>query len=222
MCGRFSLALPAEQLAERFGVSIGLIVPSPPRYNIAPTQQCATVIIENNQQKLKSMRWGLIPHWCKGRPGKLPLINARAETIAANPSYRQQFAHRRCLVPADGFFEWKKSSGIKVPFRATLKNQKLFAFAGLWDLWQGENSQIASFTLITTAANSLLAPIHDRMPVILKPEDEALWMDSNLHNQDRLEQMLKPYPADAMELYKVSSVVNSWKIDSPECISPAF
>lgn len=220
MCGRFSLAVETIVIAERFKVPTGTFEWKP-RYNMAPTQLCPTIAMLNNQPTLCLMRWGLIPHWSKEGKSPFQMINARAETLRSKPSYRESFFNRRCLVPADGFFEWKKGVSGKVPFRAALKNDQMFAFAGLWDIWQdGQGKQIPSFTIVTTESNSLVAPLHDRMPVILRREDESLWLDSEQHDPAKLETILKPYPTDEMKLYKVSPVVNTWKNDSPECIEP--
>ncbi|MCE5317715.1 MAG: SOS response-associated peptidase [Parachlamydia sp.] len=217
MCGRFSLAVETHVISERFEV------PSDtfdwhPRYNIAPTQPCPIITSTENVRTLSLMRWGLIPHWSKDN--KFQMVNARAETAKSKPSYRDSFRKKRCLVPADGFFEWKKGATGKVPYRATLTSGEPFAFAGLWDSWKDEKgNEIRSFTILTTDSNSLIEPLHDRMPVILKKEDEATWLDTSITELQKLDPLLKPYPATEMKLYEVSPVVNTWKNDTPECIT---
>lgn len=218
MCGRFSLGVDTQVIAERFEVAPGTFDWGP-RYNIAPTQLCSTIIVSDNKRIWSQMRWGLIPHWSKEQKTAFQMINARADSVTSKPIYREIFKKRRCLVPADGFYEWKKTSRGKVPFRVTLNDEKPFAFAGLWDSWQDEKGvQLLSFTIVTTEANSLVAPLHDRMPLILKREDEAKWLDPSLQDTDKLEPLLKPYPAEDMKLYEVLPIVNSWKEDNPECI----
>jgi putative SOS response-associated peptidase YedK len=148
------------------------------------------------------------------------LINSRVESLQIKPIFRQLFQTKRCLVPADGFFEWKKTASSKIPFRITLKSGQLFAFAGLWDVWHGEKEEeIKSFTILTTESNSLVRDLHHRMPLILRKENEALWLDPETP-QERLVEALKPIPAQEMTIFEVSNIVNSWKTDSPACIQP--
>ncbi len=221
MCGRFSLPVDIQAVANRFEAFLGK-GDWKPHYNIAPTQLCLTVVAEAQGRIIQPMSWGLIPHWSKDKKMAFQMINARAETVKSKPSFRESYKHKRCLVPADGFFEWKKESQGKVPYRATLKTGELFALAGLWDAWRDEQGQeIKTFTILTTAANSLLAPLHDRMPVILKRADEAAWLDPRLSDPAQLDALIGSYPAEEMMLYPVNSVVNSWKNDTPECIQRA-
>lgn len=220
MCGRFSLALETQVIMQRFDVPAGTFEWHP-RYNIAPTQPCPVINASHDMRLLSLMRWGLIPHWSKDKKMAFELVNARSETAKSKPSYRDSMRNRRCLIPADGFFEWKKGASGKVPYRATLQNEEPFAFAGLWDCWKDEaGQQILSFTILTTESNPLIQPLHDRMPIILKKEDEAIWLDNSITDLSVLESLLKPYPAEEMKLYEVSSVVNTWKNDTPECITP--
>lgn len=175
-------------------------------------------------KNLRLMRWGLVPAWAKEASIGHRMINARAETVAEKPSFRRAFESRRCLAPADGFYEWRKLEGsrAKIPMRFVLKSREPFAFAGLWDIWRKPDSgELRSFTIITTAANELLRPIHDRMPVILRPEDEEKWLDPGLSDPNRLSSFLKTYPAEEMEAYEVSTRVNSPKNDDPACLTPA-
>lgn len=219
MCGRFTLSQSSEIIAKTFHLAE---VPTlEPRYNIAPTQMIATVLQTNeqNERQLQLLRWGLIPSWAKDAAMGARLINARAETVTEKPSFSSAFRHRRCLVIADGFYEWQRQERKKQPFYFRLKNGQLFAFAGLWERWQDPNGNaIASCTILTTEANELLSPIHDRMPVILAPKDYDLWL-AGIENPTNLQQLLCPYKADAMTSYAVSTNVNNPANNSPECIN---
>ncbi len=166
-------------------------------------------------------RWGLMPAWAKGDFLTYKLINARAETLTEKPSYRKAFESRRCLVPADGFYEWIKEGLLKIPIRFVLKSRETFAFAGLWEKWRNpDGEELYSFTIITTNANDMVKPVHGRMPVILRREDESAWIDPALTDTDELKKFLMPYPPHLMAAYKVSTMVNSAENDKPECIKP--
>ncbi|MBD2209136.1 SOS response-associated peptidase [Calothrix sp. FACHB-156] len=221
MCGRFTLNQTAAALAQAFELEI---VPDlAAQYNIAPTQMVATVLCkpESDKREFQQLRWGLIPSWSKDLGIGAKLINARAETVAEKPSFRSAFKHRRCLVLADGFYEWQKKQNKKQPFYFRLQDEKPFAFAGLWERWQSSSGEeIASCTILTTAANELLEPIHDRMPVILAPEDYNQWLDPQTQSYEVLEPLLHPYPAAAMTSYPVSTLVNKPQHNTPECITP--
>nr|MBI3612630.1 SOS response-associated peptidase [Nitrospirota bacterium] len=210
MCGRYSQTKDPEELERRFNMERPR-VPLPRRYNIAPSQD-AGVIVGEGSQKLELMRWGLVPHWAKDIAISYKMINARAETVAEKPSFKKNLERRRCLVPACGFYEWRKMDGAKnkIPMRFVLKSHEPFAFAGLWDAWkQPDGTELRSFTIITTTANDVLRPVHDRMPVILLQEDT---------DAQKMTPLLSQYPADAMESFEVSTLVNSPKNDRPECI----
>ncbi|MCY3634648.1 MAG: SOS response-associated peptidase [bacterium] len=219
MCGRYSLTASLQELAQRFefdGEPEGFV----PRYNVAPTQQVLTVV-GGDTRRAGFMRWGLIPSWSKDGPSSRPLINARAETVAEKPSFRGPLKNRRCLVLADGFYEWQKAGDAKRPMRITMRSGEPFAFAGLWSMWTDpEGNRIPSCTIITTAANDVLKPIHHRMPVILAEEAEDIWLDTALDDSDALSQLLEPYPDDALEAYEVSRLVNSASNDVPEVTAP--
>jgi len=190
-----------------------------PRYNIAPGQELPVVVAEDSRV-LKLMRWGLVPGWAKDVSIGYKMINARAETISEKPSFKKPFREERCLIPADGFYEWKKmpNSRAKTPYRVCLKSEEPFAFAGLWDSWvSSEGKELQTYTIITTEPNDLVRPIHNRMPVILLPENEDKWLDTGLKDTSSLATMLKPYPSELMETYEISSLVNSPKNDIPEC-----
>jgi putative SOS response-associated peptidase YedK len=219
MCGRYTLKTPVSVLAEQFEIedSPSSISPS---YNIAPTQQVATVLAENGKRKLEMLHWGLIPSWAKDPEVGNRMINARAETVAEKPSYRKAFRERRCLILADGFYEWQKTDNGKQPFYIRMEDESPFALAGLWESWRN-GREIRSCTIITTAPNELAAPIHNRMPVILDPEDYEMWLDPDFDERDPLTSLLKPYPADVMEAYPVSRRVNKPSNNEPGVIEPA-
>ena len=192
-----------------------------PRYNIAPTQLVPVVRDESTERIISNLKWGLIPSWAKDAGIGNRMINARAETLAEKPSFREAFAKRRCLIPSSGFYEWQKTaSGAKQPFYFYLKDKDVFGFAGLWEEWIDKDSGelLETFTIITTAANAVLKPVHDRMPVIIKAENYDEWLDPKIKDAERLEKLLKPYPAAEMDSHTVSRAVNSPTADSPELI----
>jgi len=224
MCGRFSLNQTGEALAEAFHLqTVPQVVP---RYNIAPTQAVAAVVAtrEEPEPHFHWLRWGLIPSWAKDPAIGNRLINARAETVAEKPSFRAAFKRRRCLVLADGFYEWQAQadSKTKQPYYIFLKDHQPFAFAGLWEHWTDptSGSELQTCVLLTTTANELMEPIHDRMPVILPEEDYGPWLDPSYEQPQSLQGVLRPYESASMEYYPVSTVVNKPQNDSPECIEP--
>ena len=217
MCGRYSLVAPAEAVRSLFKFQ-GAIPNLAPRYNIAPTQ-AAPVIIQrkNSEREVVAMRWGFVPTWSKGPDNRYSMFNARAETVHEKPAYRAAFEKRRCLVPVDGFYEWRRSSRTKIPYRISLIDECLFAFAGLWEHWEGsDGSFIDSFTIITTPANSLISRIHDRMPVIMPLEVHTEWL-----SRSGAEQLLTHYSAEKMKAHPVDAYVNDARHDDPKCISPS-
>lgn len=216
MCGRFSFGVKEHIVKDRFNVEAESTLFSP-RYNCAPTQKLA-VISNAAPNQLSYFRWGLIPVWAKEMAIGAKMINAKAETITEKPSFRSSFKKRRCLVPADSFYEWQKGS-LKTPFRIMMNNEHPFAMAGIWDVWINERGEeLPSFSILTTMANSLIAPIHHRMPVILAPENEEKWLDES--DESTLLSMLTPYPAEQMKAYKISRLVNSPRHDSVEVWLP--
>lgn len=220
MCGRFSLSSTPQRLRERFALAAGTDDLAP-RYNIAPSQP-VPVIPNRTRRVLRPARWGLIPNWAKEAAIGNRMINARAETLAARPAFRAALERRRCLIPADGFYEWKRAGrGMRVPFHIRRRDAEPFVFAGLWDLWHPpEGEPIASCTIITTDANDLVAPLHDRMPVILAPEAYDLWLKPAPLHADTLLPWLVPCPPEWLEAYPVSSLVNSPANEDPACITP--
>lgn len=221
MCGRFTLTVDPGQLQETFP---WVEIPEEilPRYNIAPSQPVA-VVPNDGKNRLDFFNWGLIPFWAKDPKIGNRMINARSETLAEKPSFRGSFKYKRCLVLADGFYEWRKEPGstAKTPMYIHMKDKKPFAFAGLWDSWQSKDgSEIRSCTIITTEPNSLVAEIHNRMPVILPAEVYQDWLHEGEYDQSLLSSLLKPYPSEPLEAYPVSRQVNSPQNDSPDIINP--
>ena len=225
MCGRFTLRTPTETIATLFG---GLqLPPLKPRYNIAPTQMVSCVRADVDRPfNYAELRWGLIPSWSKDLKIGARMINARGETVSEKPSFRSAFKKRRCLVLGDGFFEWKKEADGKQPYFVTRVDEQPFCMAGLWERWQDKatNETVESCTIITTAANEFMQPLHDRMPVILDSSNFDLWLDPAFEDKSHLESLLVPYAAanDQQTLQKkpVNKIVNRPINDSPECIAP--
>jgi putative SOS response-associated peptidase YedK len=220
MCGRYTLASPTERLAEEFGVDAASIELAP-NYNVAPTQTVAAVLGEGGQRRLEVLRWGLIPPWADDPGIGSRMINARSETAPGKPSFRRAFRERRCLIPADGFYEWQRTNGAKQPYYIHMEDGRPFAFAGLWESWsKGGEGEVRTCTILTTGANALVGEVHDRMPVILAHDAYDVWLDP-ASERDELTGLLAPYPVDEMEAYPVSRFVNSPSNNDPRCIEPA-
>lgn len=224
MCGRFVLMTPGRSLAEKFGLSEEPFLE--PRYNIAPTQMVAIIRLrpEASERALVFVKWGLIPFWAKDRSIAPKLINARAETAAEKPAFRAAFKYRRCLIPADGFYEWQsRPKRAKQPYLITASDGKPFAFAGLWEHWESPDGEVAeSCTILTTDSNELVQVLHDRMPVILHEKDYELWLDPDIKDPKLLKPLLQSYPADKMKSYPVTTRVNKADYDAPECVEKIF
>ncbi len=219
MCGRFSLTVGDRDIEDEFKVKIGFDVR--PRYNIAPTQEVLVLLHDGTERRLETFRWGLIPHWAQDPKIGNKLINARAETIFEKPSFRSAAKERRCLILADGFFEWAKTEKGKIPMHIRLKSGKPFGFAGLWESWQSpEGEEVKSCAIVTTEPNELMMTIHNRMPVIVQKKLEELWLNPELKKRSELMEVLKPYPPEEMEAFPVSKLVNSPTNDRPECVTP--
>ena len=223
MCGRFTRGDDKETLITRFGLKLGgpeLL----PRYNIAPGQDAAVILQEDDGRVLKLMHWGLVPHWAQDAKIGFRMINARAESLDRKPAYKSAFKRRRCLIPADGFYEWIKPAAKgrpKQPLRFTLRDGAVFSFAGIWESWtKPDGAKLESFSIITTTANELVAKIHERMPVILPPRAEAAWLETGPEESAGLLELLAPYPAQKMRSYPVSSRVNSVRNEGPDLIEP--
>ncbi|RMH01908.1 MAG: SOS response-associated peptidase [Chloroflexi bacterium] len=218
MCGRFALTTPGEALATLFGLE----QPPPvvPRYNIAPTQPVLAVRLNPRQEReMTFFRWGLIPPWVKDISVGSRMINARAETVDEKPSFRAAFKRRRCLIPASGFYEWQRINGRKQPLFIHPVDDQPFVFAGLWETWFGpDGSEVDSCTILTTTPNALMQEIHNRMPVILEPDEFDAWLFPDL-TPDGGRHLLRPYPADKMTAYPVSTYVNNPHNEGPQCIA---
>ena len=222
MCGRFTLTVNPAEVEETFS-SYAFPQQFAPRFNVAPTQP-VLAIPNDDQNTADFFVWGLIPMWAKDPSIGNRMINARAETLEEKPAFRGSLKYKRCLILADGFYEWKASEGkkAKTPFFIHMKDRKPFAFAGLWDSWNSpDGSLVKSCTIITTEPNELTNLIHNRMPVILHPRDYAKWLDPSPQTPDQLKPLLKPFPADLMDAYPVSPLVNTPANDKPELVVPA-
>jgi putative SOS response-associated peptidase YedK len=220
MCGRFTLKTRPEVLAEHF--ELPEVPGVKPRYNIAPTQPVAVVRTGfEGGRELSPLRWGLIPSWADDPSIGNRMINAQAETAAEKPAYRSAFRLRRCLVLADGFYEWAKANGAKQPHYFQLKDGSPFAFAGLWERWAKGEEPIESCTLLTTEANEAVGPVHQRMPVILEPKEYGRWLDPQRRRPEDVSAILRPFPAERMVAYPVGRWVNDPRHDDPRCVEPA-
>ncbi|MED3623930.1 SOS response-associated peptidase [Neobacillus thermocopriae] len=221
MCGRFTLTATIEQIMDRFDIQAFLDEENfAPNYNIAPSQNVLAIINDGKFNRMGFLKWGLIPPWAKDPSIGNKLINARAETISEKPSFRHAFKNKRCLIIADGFYEWKRNSDhSKTPMRIKLKSNSLFGMAGIWEQWKSPNGKsVFTCSIITTTPNKLMIDIHNRMPVILKREDEKDWLDPTIKDTKLLKDFLVPFDPNQMEAYQVSSLVNSTKNNSIELI----
>lgn len=218
MCGRFTLSTPADVVGELFGLATAPALT--PRYNIAPSQGVAVVRAAGEGRELVTMRWGLIPSWAKGPEIGDRLINARSETAAGKPSFRAALRQRRCVLPADGFFEWRKDGPRKQPHLICFRDRRPFAMAGLWERWTGPEGPVESCTILTTVANEVVAPIHERMPVIIPRERCAQWLAPGAKDQVELAALLCPHDPAEMEAYTVSLRVNNPAHDDAQCVAP--
>lgn len=220
MCGRFTLNASPQDVARLF--ELPKVPPVAPRFNIAPTQQVIAVRLEGSgsRRELAELHWGLIPFWAESTKGAARMINARSETAATRPAFRAAFRKRRCLLPASGFYEWRRRDGRKEPYYICRRDRAPFALAGLWERWhKGDAPAVESCTVLTTEANALVRPLHDRMPVIIAPEDFGRWLDPEAEAES-LGALLRPCPEEALTTYPVSRLVNSPKNDDPQLIEP--
>ena len=221
MCGRYTLVADIAELGERFGFDADGL-PHLPSYNIAPTQMALAVTNGDGRHAFR-MRWGLVPSWARNLSSGRPMINARAETVAERPAFRSAFRRRRCLVIADGYYEWQAAGSSRTPFRIAMESGEPFAFAGLWETWRNpEGETVTSCAIITTEATEALSPIHDRMPVILPRDLEDLWLDHGVEDPGLLSGILAPYAGGGLEAYRVPTLVNSVRNNGPELVSRAM
>lgn len=219
MCGRYVLIADPNLMQQEFNLS-SLPDLGGMRYNIAP-MQTLPVITNEKPDEVSFLRWGLVPSWSKDASGAGKMNNARSETAAEKPSFRTPFRRRRCLIPASGFYEWQSREQGKAPMFIHLKNREVFGMAGLWDVWQSpDGGELRTFSVLTTDGNEFMQPIHDRMPVILRREDYALWLSGDDVPVSKLQALMKPYDSSAMTAYEVSKAVNKASMDTPECIVP--
>jgi len=218
MCGRYTLATPAEWIRDSF--ELDFTPELGPRYNIAPTQDAPVFLLRDGRRRLEWLRWGLVPSWARDASVGNRMINARAETVREKPAFRNAFRQRRCLVPADGFYEWRRIGALKIPMRFRRRDRCPFAFGGLREHWTGpDGNALHTFTILTTEANELVRPIHDRMPLVLDPRHYALWLDADA-DPERVAELLRPDPLPDFEAYEVSTLVNNPRNDDPACIEP--
>lgn len=219
MCGRYTLTADGETVRTAYGLDDAPF-DYRPRYNIAPQQDVLVVANGKHGRRAGIMRWGLVPHWADSPADGARMINARSETVQERSAFRDAFERRRCIIPADGFYEWKQTPSGKIPMRITLGGE-LFAFAGLWEKWQrGDQPPLYTCTILTTSPAPSIADIHDRMPVMLRPEQYDLWLQSDA-DPEELKALLRPYEGEDLQAYTVSTLVNKVENDGPECVQPA-
>lgn len=217
MCGRFSQFSHLEILREYFDID-EIESDLPPRYNIHPENQIAVIALIEGEKHLRPMRWGLIPFWSKKPKMEYSTINARGETLDVRPTFRHSFKTRRCVIPVDGFYEWKGPRGIKTPYYFQSKNNQPLALAGLYDIWKSDDQMIHSATIATSCANDLVMSIHDRMPVILSKGEQQTWLNIDAEDLDAVRKLMTPYRGKDLETYAVSTYVNSPANEGPKCI----
>jgi len=219
VCARYTLFTPGYEIAELFELS--QVPDLTPRYNVAPSQLVAVIGTKagGGGRGLAMFRWGFVPHWANAPTGPRS-VNAKAETIAELPAFRDAFRQRRCLIPADGFYEWRDTPDGKKPLFYRLRAGKVMALAGIWDCWPGPTEKLFTCAIVTTTANSAVEPVHDRMPVILPREDWDTWLNPAEQESAKLRPILKPYPAEEMEILPVNPVVNNSRHEGPDCLSP--
>ncbi|WP_282935675.1 SOS response-associated peptidase [Paenibacillus sp. RC67] len=224
MCGRYTITVTFEELMLHFLLGDNVTAKYEPRYNIAPGQWIPAIIGGETpaDRRLGELRWGLVPNWSKEEKSGVNPINLRAETVSEKPSFQKLLTRKRCLIPSDGFYEWKKSGkSSKQPVRFTLKTGSLFGMAGLYDTWvQADGGRLHTCTILTTTPNKLVSEVHERMPVILTEESESIWLDRKVTEVQKLQPLLVPYPADLMTSYEVDSKVGNVRYDKPDCIDP--
>lgn len=219
MCGRYTIVVTMEELILRYLTELPTNRYHTPRYNVAPMQNVPAIIHDGQNNRLGELRWGLVPSWASDDRLGSKMINARAETLLEKPSFKNLIRRKRAIIPADGFYEWKSAGDAKQPMRITLKDGAIFSMAALYDTWAApDGRRISTFTIITTTPNSLMADIHNRMPVILRPEDEASWLDRGNDDIAQLTSILLPYDADQMRAYPVSPLVGNVKNDTAQCM----
>jgi putative SOS response-associated peptidase YedK len=220
MCGRYTIVITIDELMLHYMIEVPTNRYHTPRYNVAPGQLVMAVINDGEKNRLGELKWGLVPSWAQDEKISYKMINARAESVTEKPGFRASFQRKRCLIPADSFYEWKKIGADKQPMRIMLKDEGIFSMAGLYDTWTApDGRKVSSCTIITTTPNALMVDIHDRMPVILGLEAEKIWLDKEQKLED-LQDLLRPFPAEDMLAYPISKLVGNVKNDNPACIEP--
>jgi len=219
MCGRFVTDIPADELKRIFN-----LIESPqlePHFNVAPTQLTTVVRNLGERNRLDMLKWGLVPGWAKDQSFGSHMINASSESVAEKPAFQRAIRYRRCIIPTSGFYEWSHIEEKKQPYYIRMADQSPMCLAGLWESWKApDGSELDTFTILTTAANQLVAPLHDRMPVILHPDTFALWLSHNMHDPEQLKPLYQPFPDEQLQTFKVPDLVNNPRFDSPACIVP--
>jgi putative SOS response-associated peptidase YedK len=220
MCGRYTLKSRADIIAETFGVPVPATLPE--RFNIAPSLQVLAIREQagSHQRELVALQWGLVPFWADDPEIGSKMTNARSETAATKPAFRASFRSRRCLIVADGFYEWQPRNGTKQPYYIRLKSGRPFGMGGLWERWEKHGEPLETCTILTCDANESMLAIHDRMPVVIPPESFDIWLDPDIHDPGRLARLLRPFHPDEMTAYPVSTLVNNVRNDSAACIEP--
>ena len=220
MCGRFTLQAPEMLIRKAFNLRNAVQLNLQPRYNIAPSQDISIIRDAEEGHALTLARWGLIPHWSKEPKTKYSTINARIETVAEKPTYRTPFRSRRCLIPADGFYEWKMVNGHKIPHYIHMRKGGVFAFAGIWDRWEGNGETLDSCSIIVMPSNEVMKPLHERMPAIIAPTHYDLWLDPRITEKDEIMGFLNSAPSGSLKYYPISPWVNLPKHNDERCIRP--
>lgn len=221
MCGRYTITVTMEELMLYYHIEESSSPWHQPRYNVAPGQSIPAIVHDGKRNRLGELKWGLVPAWADDPKIGYTMINARAETAASRPAFREPFRRKRCIVPADGFYEWMVTGRDKQPIRFVLKSRSLFSMAALYDTWRApDGTKLSTCTILTTDPNDKVSPVHNRMPVILRPEDEAVWLNRDLGDPSRLQALLKPYPSEEMEAYPVGAAVGNVRNDDASLIEP--
>jgi putative SOS response-associated peptidase YedK len=221
MCGRFTLHAPESLIREVFHLEQTALLGLQRRFNIAPSQQVPIIRASGTHRKMLMARWGLVPHWSKEPKTEYSTINARIESVTEKPAYRTAFKRQRCLIPADGFYEWKRVNGNKMPHYIRMRDGDVFALAGLWDRWEGDGEVLESCSIIVMPANEVMKSLHERMPAIIAPAHYDLWLDSRITDKTEIMDYLSSAPSSQLVTYPISPWVNSPKHDDPRCIRPA-
>ncbi|MCQ6560336.1 SOS response-associated peptidase [Paenibacillus mendelii] len=221
MCGRYTITVSLEELMLRYWIGETTVPFHRPKYNVAPGQMILAIVNDGERNRLGELKWGLVPSWADDPKIGNKMLNARAETVADKPAFKSLIRRKRCIIPADGFYEWKKDGGVKQPMRIVRRDRSLFSMAGLYDTWLApDGAKLNTCTILTTTPNSLMSPIHDRMPVLLSPDNEVRWLDRRLQDPDLFVPLYRPYPAEELEAYPVAPGVGNVKQDEPACIEP--